>query len=447
MRQILAVLFFIVSAPVVFSQADQECIVKYNLFKGDYSAGKYDVAYENWLWTMDHCPALTVNIYKLGIKIAENRLETAKTPADKAAAIKLVERVYTQRLENFPQDLARVYSDFATFKEANGASEDEVFALLEKSFKSDPTEISATNIYRYFDIILNKYKEKNPQKVFDTYDEVGEGIELKRDEYSKQLDVINAKDSTTLSDKDKRIKMAIDQTLSNLELVEGGLDAKLSAISTCENLIPLNKKYFEENKTNAVWLKRAVSRMYNKECTDDPFYDTLVEAYVHADPSPQASVFYAGILMKNGETNKAMEYFKKAIDQETDSYNRAKYALRVAEILRKKGRLEEARSYAYKTIEYQPTMGKAYLLIASMYASSANSCGDDVVSKRMVYVAALNKAIKAKSVDPSISSLANRFIASYSENVPSKKDLFVAGVESGSRHKIGCWINETVIVP
>jgi tetratricopeptide (TPR) repeat protein len=449
MRQILAVLLlFIVSAPAVFSQAaDQECIVKYNLFKGDYSAGKYDVAYENWLWTMDHCPKLTVNIYKLGIKIAENRLETATSEADKAAAVKLVERVYTQRLENFPQDLARVYSDFATFKDAHGASEEEVFVLLEKSFKSDPTDISPSNIYRYFDIILNKYKDTKPQRVFDTYDEVVEGIELKREEYSKLLDIISAKDSTTLSDRDKRSKLAIDQTLSNLELVETGLDTKLSAISTCDNLIPLNKKYFEENKSDAIWLKRAVSRMYNKECTDDPFYDILVEAYVKADPSPRASVFYAGILMKNGDTNKAMEYFKKAIDQETDSYNKSKYALRVAEILRKKGRLSEARSYAYKSIEYQPSMGKAYLLIASMYASSANSCGTDVVSKRMVYVAALDKAIKAKSVDPSISSLANRFIASYSENVPSKKDLFVAGVQSGSRHKIGCWINETVIVP
>lgn len=449
MRQILAVLFFIVSAPVVFSQAEnnEECIVKYNLFKGDYSAGKYDVAYENWLWTMDNCPALTVNIYKLGIKIAESRLEAATTPADKAAAVKLVERVYTQRLEHFPQDLARVYSDYATFKDAQGASEDEVFVLLEKSFKADVTDISPTNIYRYFDIILNKYKDTNPQIVFDTYDEVGEGIELKRDDYSKQLDLIKAKDSTTLSDRDKNNKIAYEQHLSNLELVEGGLDAKLAAISTCENLIPLNKKYFQEHKTDGVWLKRAVSRMYNKECTDDPFYDILVEAYVKADPSPQASVFYAGILMKNGETNKAMEYFKKAIDQETDSYSRAKYALRVAEILRKKGRLEEARSYAYKALDYQPTLGKAYLLIGSMYASSANSCGNDVVSKRMVYVAALNKALKAKAVDPSISSLANRFIASYADNIPTKKDLFVAGVASGSRHKIGCWINETVIVP
>lgn len=448
MRQILAVLFFIVSAPVVFSQADnEECIVKYNLFKGDYSAGKYDVAYENWLWTMDNCPTLTVNIYKLGIKIAESRLEAATTPADKAAAVKLVERVYTQRLEHFPQDLARVYSDFATFKDAQGASEDEVFVLLEKSFKADVTEISPTNIYRYFDIILNKHKDTNAQKVFDTYDEVGEGLELKREEYSKQLDIITAKDSTTLSDRDIRSKMAYEQHLSNLDIVETSLDAKLAAISTCENLIPLNKKYFQENKTDAVWLKRAVSRMYNKECTDDAFYDVLVEAYVKADPSPQASVFYADILMKNGETNKAMEYFKKAIEQETDSYNKAKYAFKVAQILRKKGRLEEARTYAYKALEFQPRMGNAYLLIASMYAASANSCGNDVVSKRMVYVAALNKALKARSVDPSISALANRFIANYSENVPTKKDLFVAGVQSGSSHRINCWIGETVIVP
>ncbi|MDP3946769.1 MAG: tetratricopeptide repeat protein [Lutibacter sp.] len=447
-RQILAVLLFIVSAPVVFSQAEnEECIIKYNLFKGDYSAGKYDVAYENWLWTMDHCPTLTVNIYKLGIKIAESRLEAATTPADKAAAVKLVERVYTQRLQHFPQDLARVYSDFATFKDAQGASEDEVFVLLEKSFKSDVTDISPTNIYRYFDIILNKYKDTNAQKVFDTYDEVGEGLEIKREEYSKQLDLITAKDSTTLSDRDKNNKIAYEQHLSNLDLVETSLDAKLAAISTCENLIPLNKKYFQDNKTDAVWLKRAVSRMYNKECTDDPFYDILVEAYVKADPSPQASVFYADILMKNGETNKAMEYFKKAIDQETDSYNKAKYAFKVAQILRKKGRLEEARSYAYKALDFQPRMGNAYLLIASMYASSANSCGNDVVSKRMVYVAALNKALKARAVDPSISTLANRFIASYSDNIPTKKDLFVAGIQSGSSHRIGCWINETVIVP
>ena len=446
MKQILALLFFMVSIPVVFSQTD-ECHVKYNLFKGDYKAKKYDTAYDNWIWCMDNCPTLSVNIYKLGIKIAENRLEKATTPADKNTAAKLVERVYMQRLQYFPEDKADIYDDIASFKAEQGASDDEIYPWLEKSFKEDATALGPKNMYKYFDIILNKYKDTDPQKVFDTYDQVGEGVELKRAEYSKKIDAINAKDSLTLSSKDKKNREIYQQILTNLTLVETGLDSKLSAISTCENLIPLNKKYFNEKKNDAEWLRRAVSRMFNKECTDDPFYDTLVEAYVNADPSPQASVFYAGILMKKGETNKAMDYFKIAVEQETDSYKKATYLLRIAQILGKKGQKSEARSYCYKALEYQPTMGKAYLLISTMYASSANSCGDDIVSKRMVYVAALNQAVKAKSVDPSVSGVANKLISAYSQNIPTTKDLFVAGVQSGSLHKIGCWINETVRVP
>lgn len=448
MKLILTLLFLIVSAPIVFSQASVDCNIKYNLFKGDFKANKIDVAFENWLWCMDNCPTLSVNIYKYGIKIAEHKLMNA-SGADKKAAADLVMRVYSQRLDhNFKNDKkARIFNDIASFKAKQGASEDEVYKWLEKSFNADPTLMTAKNIYKYFDIILNKYKVTDAQRVFDTYDEVSEGVELKREEYSKQIDIINAKDSTTLSAKDKKSRRDKQQVLTNLTIVESSLDAKISAISTCENLIPLNKKYFEEKKNDPVWLKRAVSRMFNKECTADPFYDTLVEAYVQADPSPQASVFYAGILLKKGETTKAMDYFKQAVEQETDSYKKARHLLRVAQILSKKGRKSEARNYCYQAIKNAPTMGRAYLLIGTMYASSANSCGDDVVSKRMVYVAALNKARKSKSVDPSISSLANKFIRAYAKNVPSKKDLFVAGVDSGTIFKIKCWINETVRVP
>ena len=444
-RQILTLLLFIISAPVIFSQAVADCNIKYNLFKGDYKAKNYDAAYENWMWCMDNCATMSVNIYKYGIKIAEHKYKKA-TPADKKAAGDLVMRVYTQRLEHFPKDAAGIYDDIATFKGKQGASEEEIYGWIEKSFKKDPTEVSPKNLYKYFDIILNKYKDVEPQRVFDTYDEVGEGVEIKREAYSKKIDVINAKDSATLSSKDKKRRKDYQQIITNLSIVEAGLDAKLSAISTCENLIPLNKKNFEANKNDAVWLKRAVSRMYNKECTDDPFYDTLVETYVHADPSSAAFVYYAGFLLKKGESNKAMEYFKRAIDEENDTYKKAGYLYSVARILSKKGRKPEARSYAYRALEKAPTMGKAYLLIAHMYATSANSCGTDVVSKRMVYVAALNKALRAKAVDPSISGTANKYIQNYSNNLPSRKDLFAATIEIGSTHKIGCWINETVRV-
>jgi tetratricopeptide (TPR) repeat protein len=448
-RQILALVLITATVPASFSQDNvtADCTIKYNLFKGDYQAKKYDASFDNWMWCMDNCPKLSVNIYKLGIKVAMHKLSNA-SEQEKPDAIELVERVYTQRMaQNFKNDdMARIYSDLATFKASVGGDDEEVFTLLQKSFKINPTSMSPKNTFKYFDMILNKFKDTDTQKVFDTYDEVGEGIEKKRAEYFKKIDIINAKDSTTLSAKDKKNRDIYQKLLGVLVQVEGGLDAKLAAISTCERLIPFNQKNFEEFKGDAVWLKRAVSRMYNKECTEDPFYDTLVEAYVNADPSPDASVFYAGILMKKGEDTKAMEYFKKAVEQETDSYKKAKNLLTVAQILSKKGRRSEARSYANQALANAPTMGKAYLIIAGMYAKSANSCGTDIVSKRMVYVAAYDKALKAKSVDPSISKLANRYLKNYLSNMPSKKDLFVAGIDAGTPFKIGCWIGETVRV-
>jgi len=447
MKQILTLVFLMVLGPMVFAQQNTDCTIKYNLFKGDYQAKKYAAAYENWIWCMDNCPKLSVNIYKLGVKIVDNRFDNA-AEADKPAVIELMNRVYTQRLEHFPKDFGKVYSDWATFKASHGATDEEVFHLLEKSFKADPTDMSGKNIFKYFDVIMQRNKDTNPQIVFDTFDEVTEGLELKRADYSKKIEKINAKDSTTLGSKDKRYRKIYQQNMRGLNQVETGLDAKISSISTCENLIPLNKKYFEEKKNDPVWLKRAVSRMYNKECTDDPFYDTLVEAYVTADPSPSASVFYAGILMKKGDTNKAMEYFKQAIDQETDSYKKAQNLLKVAQILGKKGRKSEARNYCYQALDNAPTMGTAYLLIGVMYAQSANSCGTDVVSKRLVYQAAIDKLRKAKSVDPSIASRVNKYINQFASNLPTKKDLFTSekAIKAGDSFRIGCWINETVRV-
>ena len=69
-------------------------------------------------------------------------------------------------------------------------------------------------------------------------------------------------------------------------------------------------------------------------------------------------------------------------------------------------------------------MGRAYLFIASLYATSVNSCGTNEFEKRMTYVAAYNKAVRASKVDPSMSSVARKFIRKYKANFPSKKVIF-----------------------
>lgn len=445
---------FILSAIVLLSytnvnaQSAQDCAQKYQLFKGDVQTKKYDEAYPKLIELMDNCPTLSKNIYIYGERLAEGMYKTSN---DKAKAAALVTKVYKQRLIYFPdEDPAKAHSDYATFlSENNLGTDDEIFALLELAYSIDPSRLGVRNIYKYFQGVTDRNKDTNPQKVFDTYDNVLESVQSILDDYSKKLAVLNKKveNGIELDRREKGNLRAYTLNSEALGMVEGGLDAIIVEISTCERLIPLYSREFESKKNDAVWLKRAVSRMYNKECTDDHLYEKLVEAYVAADPSPEASVFFAGILFQKGKENEAMEYYKKAVDLESDPFKKAKSLYKVAQLLSKKGQKSRARDYARQALNNNPNMGNAYLLIANLYATSINDCGTSEFEKRMVYTAALEKAQRAAAVDPSISSKAAKYINNYRSQEPDKKMIFNMGLKSGTSYTIKCWINETVKIP
>ncbi|SNR17152.1 hypothetical protein [Tenacibaculum jejuense] len=418
----------------VKAQGNQDCTIKYNLFKGNYTTKKYEQAKPDLDWLMTNCATLSINIYKYGAKIA-----------DKTKDATLAKRVYDGRLANFPnKGVAKAHNDYATFLIKNNLStDDEIFNILEKAYKISPKDMGVKNIFRYFKGTVSRFKDTNPQKVFDTYDDVMESVGEKLDDYNKKLGPLLAKDSTATLDKKEKRNLKIYSTNSKaLGQVEGGLDAILSEIATCERLIPIYTRDYDANKDNEVWLKRAVSRMYNKGCQGDPLFEKLAVRYSEVSPSPDACSFVAGILEKNGKTAEAAAKRKECFDLETDPIKKARLKLREAQGTSSKSR---ARALAYEALKYNPNMGKAYLFIASLYAKSANSCGSDVFEKKMTYVAALNKAMKAQRVDPG--SGAGRYIKNYKRNVPSKKDIFQKGIAPGSSFRVKCWIGESVRVP
>ncbi|WP_133534734.1 tetratricopeptide repeat protein [Tenacibaculum caenipelagi] len=430
---LLAGLFLFVAVNGAKAQASQECNIKYNLFKGYATTKKYTQAKPDLEYLLDNCAGLSINIYKYGAKVAEN----LKDPV-------LAKKVYETRLANFPdKDPAKAHSDYADFLSENKlASDEEIFKILEKGYKAGAKDMGVKNIFRYFETIAEKYQDSNPQKVFDTYDDVMESVDEKLEDYSKKIAKLQEKDSLgTISSREKKNLKAYTINSGLLGKVEGGLDAKISKIATCERLIPIYSRDFEQNKTDGVWLKRAVSRMYNKECTADPLFEKLANAYAEVTQSADAYNFLAGVLAKNGDKSSAAEMRKKAFDLETDPFKKAKYKLREAQ----SASGSRARALAYEALKYNPNMGKAYLFIASLYQKSANSCGSDEFEKRMVYVAALNKALKANQVDPGCG--AGRYISSYKKNVPSKKLIFQKGLASGGSYRVGCWIGESVRIP
>ena len=416
----------------------RECTIKYNLFKGDFQSKKYEDAYINWIYLMDNCEDLSINIYKYGSDLVQ---DIRKDPV-------LAKRVYEQRLKYYPNESpAKVHSDYATYLADNNlASDKEVFVILEKAYEISPQDMGVRNIYKYFQGVTDKYKDENPQRVFDTYDDVVESVGEKLDGYAQRINELS--DSTRVLDsKEKRLLQAYQTNSTALGTIEGGLDAIISEIATCDRLVPLYKRDFEANKNNSIWLRRAVSRMFSKECQDEPMFETLAKAYAEATPSPDSYSFYAGILEKNGDTSGAIAMRKKAFDLETDPIKKSRYKLKFAETAKNRGQLSEARSLAREAIRYNPSSGRAYLLIARLYQSSVNNCGSGEFEKRMVYAAALRQAQIAESVDPSMSSVARKYVDNYRANLPSKKVIFTAGVTPGSSYTIKCWIGETVNVP
>ncbi len=431
-------------------EENQECTLKYTEFRSLYSSKNYDKAYEPWLWTFENCPKLSINIYKNGLKIAKHKYKNSEG-AEKEAAKELVERVYTQRLKYFPGEKpAKMYSEYAMFMDKAGASEEKVFELLQKSYEINPKEMGVKAIFKYFDGIIKRNKDTNVQYIFDMHDNLLDVVNAKMTHLSKELDKLREMEESgqELTERQAYLKNAYSKNLTALSKIEGGLSAKLEAYATCDRLIPMYEKDFAEKKSDSQWLKRSVSRLHHKGCTDSELYDRMVETYVNAEPSADAYKFYAGLLMKKGNETKALEYFQKAEGMETDAYEKAKLLLFIAKLMKNKGRKSEARKYAYQALQARPSMGKAYLLIASLYASSAKACSNgDVFTQRMIYQAALNKALKAKAIDPGISSLASKYIRNYKAKAPTTQDVFDQGLQSGTPFKIGCWIGETVNIP
>ena len=428
---------FLFAAIGIKAQANQDCTLKYNLFKGDVTGKKYAEAKTNLDYLMSNCPKLSVNIYKYGAKIAENLKDHS-----------LMKKVYEMRLANFPKKgAAKAHSDYATYlSENNLGSENEVFSILEKAYQISPKDMGVKNIYKYFQGVTDRNKDTNPQKVFSSYDDVMESVGEKLDYYSQKMVPLLAKEEAgTLSSKETKKLKAYKVNSKALGQVEGGLDNIISEIATCPRLIPLLSKDYEANKTDGVWLKRSVSRLYNKGCQSDPLFEKLARSYADVTQSADAFNFVAGVLARNGDVSGADQMRKKAFDLETDPIKKAKLKLREAQNAKSAGQKSAARALAREALTFNPNYGKAYLLIADLYAKSANGCGNDEFEKRMVYAAALKMARKAKSVDPS--SGAERYISSYRSSLPAKKLIFQKGVSSGSSHRVGCWIGETVTIP
>ncbi len=440
------------------AQNSEECMQNLSIFAEYAKVKNYDEAYESWMSVRKECPSLNVAVFSYGERILKDRIKKA-TPETLAAETADLMKLYDEWLENFPtKKNVSVKGDIISSKaqailDYKTADKMQVYKTFDLAYQTDAKSFSnPKELYNYFKTLYDLYKEGthgvSMEQLFNKYEEVSEKFELESTNLAKKLDVILKKqeDGVPLNSRDVRSKRVYGINSNAIGTFLSNLDAIISKEATCVNLVPLYKRNFEEFKSDAIWLKRAASRMDSKECSDDPFFVTLVEALHTLDPSAD-SAYYLGILKdKAGDSDEALKYYEESISLQTDPYKKAKILYKIAIKFKNAGRKFLARSYARKALSFQPSMGRAYLMISNLYAGSANDCGETQFNKRAVYWLAAQMAYKAGEVDGSIKKLALKTARSYEGRAPSKTEIFTEG-NQGATIQFDCWIKSSVKVP
>ena len=452
-------LFLILFTSPLFSQlSSDECLEQLSIFAESAKIKNYQAAYEPWKTVLDNCPKLSLATYQYGEIILKDFIKKSESEENKSKYLNDLLSLYDLWAENFPErkgirQIGKIYSSKGQAMLDNGIKDKElIYDTFEYAFQNDPTSFTnPKSLAYYFQTGYDLYKagsKINLETLFEKYEELTEKFELLKTNISKNIDIILNKEEsgTPLTSREVRNKKIYNTNSNAVSAYLQLIDQLIAKEATCDILIPLYSENFEENKNNPLWIRRAAGRLDGKDCSDDPLFVTLVEQLHSLEPSAD-SAYYLGILNdKQGNSEGALKYYQESVSLQTDNYKKANILYKIAVKFKNAGRRVSARNYAEQALSFQPSLGRAYLLIANMYADSANGCGDTQFNKRAVFWLAAQTAVKAGRVDASLKKISDRTAAAFNGRAPSKTDIFTEG-NQGTNITFSCWIKRSVKVP
>ena len=439
-----------------FSQANEEDINALSIFSEYVKAKNYDAAFEPWMELRERSPKFNSAIYVYGERILKHKIKNSQSD-EKVNFINDLLKLWEEKREHFPQKtplgdiLAKSAQLEFDYKEELGLTSSEIYASFEIAYNEDLTSFNnPKNLYTYFKLLVQLYDNnlKSAEDLFTKYDEISEKVEKEAKNYTNKVNkfISNSEEEITLSTKDQRRVKSYNSFLKAYDQITKGMEKDLGDRGNCDNLIPLYENNFESNQNDGKWLSRAMNRLYGKECDDSQLFVKIVQKKNELEPNASTAYYLGTIKDKQGNSSEALMFYNQAIELETDSYEKAKILFRIATNFRKNGLYSKARSYYMQALGFNPSMGRSYLAIAQMYASSAKNCGNDNFSQRAVYWLASREAMKASRVDGTLRSAAIKSSKNYEAKAPQKSEIFSSGRE-GEVIKISCWINRSVKVP
>ncbi len=411
-------------------EARNECASNLSIMKEYVEINMFDYAYDAWKYCYINCPGANKSIYIRGAKILKHKIENAENEETVNPYLDTLMQLYDQRIEYFDQEgyvLGWKGIDWLRYRP------DEVktgYDFLKKSIEISGAK-SEEAVCVAFTQASNVLYKNNSHSASDFISD-----------YVQVSDLLNEK-INMLSSSNKKLS-DVEETKAALGNVEKMFAE--SGAADCEALLSIFTPKFKESPNDVELLKKITYLLDKTNCKESGLFAESSEALYKLESSAKAAYNLGSLFEVRKELDKAMDYYSKAAEQETNKDDKALYYYKKALVAYKQKNYISARNNALEAIKFKPDFGDAYILIGTAYAASSQSFSSEEFNKATVYWVAVDKFIKAKNVDPSVADMANDLVRQYSALFPTKEEIFFRSLTEGTDFTVEGWINETTKV-
>lgn len=429
------------SADELIAEKDMEFMNQLSLYSEFFKQEDYESLMPHWKILYEKYPKSTVNIYIHGAKLYEHLIEKAATDEEKDKLLDEYMKLDDQRIKYFGQRgyvLGRKGTAWFKYKlhesRKNTPEGDALRDVHKKGYEwisqsikeqGSMSEPPVIVLYMQTTIVLFKLGELPKESVVMNYE--------------KSIEICNA--IVKENEDPKQVEQTKDIVIPFIETAFGK-----SGAADCEALVNIYTPQFEQNGEDIEFIKGMLRRLRRANCDESGLYDQATEKLYQLEPSAEAAFNMAHRYLKRGDTEKAKEYYKQAMDQETDQDLLASYYYEYGLfVFAKESAYQEARSFARKALEIKPDYCDANMLIGDIYVASTRSFQGSNIEKGAIFWLAVDYYSKARrGEDCAIDAI--KKISDYKKHYPNKEDAFMEGLQEGASYKVEGWINETTKV-
>ena len=416
-----------VVTPVVETLSDEECMVNLSLFHESVKNKQFEEAYGFWLPVYQSRPDMNKAIYTDGAEILGYRYQQATDENVRKALRDSILQLHDDRIKYFDEAkypdayvLGLKAMDYLTY-----FPEDELaipaYGWLKESVTALGANAQITVLRKFVEVSYNIYKS-NP------------------DQYASQFLADYQLASTSL----EQIAVAGGKNANHAESAKAYVD-RLYAASGAADCGQMDQMYASVVAESASDLDKlgSIMKLYRRlGCTESDVYFAAAENAHKLQPTAESAAGCAQMCIKKGDLSGAVEYYKQALSMVTADEDKADYLYRLANVYVSLKNYQQGVTYAQQALDIDAEDGRCYLLMGICYASA--KVYDDPILARSVFWVACDMFRKAKTVDTSCTSDANKLIATYSQYFPSKEDVFFhKELNEGAPFRVGGWIGKT----